>query len=102
MWPGFGENLRVLKWIMSRIDETGPSTNAVETPIGYTPKLDSLDLDGLNFDRAHLEALFKIDKKFWLDEAQEISDFFNEYVSDSTPVEMWKEIENLNKRIQNF
>lgn len=100
LWPGFGENVRVLKWILDRV-ENKPDM-AIETPIGFVPKVESLDLDGLNLTRDHLEKLVKIDKQFWLDEADEIREFFTEYVTDSTPDEIVKQIENLKQRIENY
>ncbi|MFM8268168.1 MAG: phosphoenolpyruvate carboxykinase (GTP) [Ilumatobacteraceae bacterium] len=62
LWPGFGENSRVLKWVFERIDGTA---EAIETPIGYLPTPEALDVGGLSIDRADLEALLSLDADGW-------------------------------------
>jgi phosphoenolpyruvate carboxykinase (GTP) len=66
LWPGFGDNSRVLKWIVDRIEG---EADAVDTPIGRVPTPDSLDLDGLNFDPAKLAELLTVDASIWREEA---------------------------------
>jgi phosphoenolpyruvate carboxykinase (GTP) len=58
MWPGFGDNSRVLEWIVRRTDD---AVDAVETPIGLLPHADDLNVDGLDLDRATLEQLLTVD-----------------------------------------
>lgn len=71
LWPGFGENIRVLKWIFERCDGKGDS---VETPIGHVPK--SLDLDGMDISKENMDALLKVDVAAWMKIAEEIQEYF--------------------------
>jgi phosphoenolpyruvate carboxykinase (GTP) len=73
LWPGFGENARVIDWIIRRIDGKVP---AVTTPIGRIPRLSDLNLDGIDVPEADLEQLFEIDPRSWLDEADLTEEFF--------------------------
>jgi phosphoenolpyruvate carboxykinase (GTP) len=74
VWPGFGENIRVLKWIVERL--LGEA-EAVETPIGLLPAAGSLDLDGLEISRADLDLLLTVDRQAWKLEADQIPEFFH-------------------------
>ena len=71
LWPGFGENSRVLKWVFERIDGTA---DAVDTPIGRLPAAGSLDLDGLDIDPADLETILSVDTDGWMSAIPEIRD----------------------------
>ena len=62
LWPGFGENSRVLKWAIERIEG---KADAMETPIGYVPTIDSLDVEGLDMTRAAIEAVLRVDPEEW-------------------------------------
>ena len=73
VWPGFGENIRVLKWIVQRL--LGEA-EAVETPIGLLPAAGSLDLDGLEISQADLDLLLTVDRQAWKLEADQIPEFF--------------------------
>ena len=73
VWPGFGENIRVLKWIVQRLDG---QAEAVETPIGLLPAPGSLDLDGLEISQADLDLLLTVDRQAWKLEADQIPEFF--------------------------
>jgi phosphoenolpyruvate carboxykinase (GTP) len=97
MWPGFGENIRVLEWIFKRTDNE--ANTAQESPIGLVPRPESFDVTGLDL-KYKLEDMFKVDKKFWLEEANEIRSYFEEYVGKSTPSEITQEIDQLFKRIE--
>ena len=97
MWPGFGENKRVLEWVFKRTDNE-PNT-AQNSPIGLLPAADSFDLNGLNLD-FKLEEMLNIDKKFWIEEAEEIKTYFEEYVNESTPVEINNQIKQLVERVK--
>ena len=72
-WPGFGENIRVLKWIVERLSG---SAEAVTTPIGLLPAPGALDLDGLEIDPADLALLLTVDRQAWKLEADQIPEFF--------------------------
>jgi phosphoenolpyruvate carboxykinase (GTP) len=78
VWPGFGENIRVLKWIVQRLSSEGLSgeAEAVETPIGLLPAPGSLDLDGLEISQADLDVLLTVDRQAWKLEADQIPEFF--------------------------
>jgi phosphoenolpyruvate carboxykinase (GTP) len=73
LWPGFGENCRVLKWICERVDGAG---KARSTPIGYVPTHDGLDIDGLDIEQDTLHKLLHVDNKQWLDEIPAIREYY--------------------------
>ena len=76
LWPGFGENSRVLKWVVERIEGTGQGT---ETPIGTLPTVDGLDLDGLDIPAEDLELLLQVDPAVWTQEAQLMNEYFTQF-----------------------
>ncbi len=78
LWPGFGDNLRVLRWIVERC---AGRAGAQETPIGYLPHAGDLDLEGLDIDPAVLRSLLAVDPVSWRREMQEIADYFAEFGS---------------------
>ncbi|MBT2471891.1 phosphoenolpyruvate carboxykinase (GTP) [Streptomyces sp. ISL-66] len=95
VWPGFGENSRVLKWIVERLDG---SAEGVETPIGILPTVASLDTDGLDLPAADLEFLLTVDKEVWRDEASLVPAHLNTY-GDHTPKELWDQYDALVERL---
>lgn len=95
LWPGFGENLRVLRWIVDRVHGRG---QAVETPIGYIPAPTALDLEGLSLSKATLEKLLQIDRAAWREEAEAIAEFFKKF-GDRLPKELWDEHAQLLTRL---
>jgi len=95
LWPGFGENSRVLKWVLERVTGTG---EAVETAIGYVPTAEALDTTGLNLDPATLEQLLSVDNDAWRGEVELINEHFD-FVGDQLPQAMRVELENLEKRL---
>ena len=76
LWPGFGDNLRVLQWM---IDRVAGRAAGVETPIGTLPQVDELHLDGLRIDRGSLDALLDIDNGAWQDELSAIGDYLETF-----------------------
>lgn len=76
LWPGFGENARVLKWIFER---TEGFNHAEKTAIGYIPKEGALDLTGLDFPKEKVKALFEIKKEEWLEEAEEMRRYLSQF-----------------------
>ena len=76
LWPGFGENVRVLQWMHGRIHGT---TQARETAIGYVPTPDSLNLDGLHLAPRTIEALLSVDNRAWAQEWDEQGEFFEQF-----------------------
>ncbi|MFF7632549.1 phosphoenolpyruvate carboxykinase (GTP) [Kitasatospora sp. NPDC008050] len=95
VWPGYGENSRVLKWIVERLQGTG---EGVETPIGVLPAKDALDLDGLDLSEQDLELLLSVDTEIWRQEAALIPAHL-ELFGDHTPTELWDEYQALVKRL---
>jgi phosphoenolpyruvate carboxykinase (GTP) len=96
LWPGFGENSRVLKWIFER---TSGAQNAIETPIGYLPAPGALDLTGLKISPSDMQELMKVDKSAWLEEVDELRDYFKIFGS-KFPGLLEKELEGLQSRLQ--
>ena len=76
IWPGFGDNLRVLEWIIKRCEGTA---DAVETAIGYEPKAEDINIEGLDIDRATVEGLLDVDKDLWKEEAKGIHEFYGKF-----------------------
>jgi phosphoenolpyruvate carboxykinase (GTP) len=78
LWPGFGENIRVLKWIVDRIDG---KADGVQTPIGILPEQSELDLDGLDMPAEDLDLLLSVDPEVWKQEAGMMPDYFEQFGS---------------------
>jgi phosphoenolpyruvate carboxykinase (GTP) len=95
LWPGFGENSRVLKWIVERLDGTGA---AVETPIGQVPTVDALDLTGLDTDPADVAAALAVDSAQWREELPQITEWFERF-GDKLPGVLWAELDALRARL---
>jgi phosphoenolpyruvate carboxykinase (GTP) len=95
LWPGFGENLRVLKWIIERVNGRG---DAEETPIGYVPTPEALDLEGLALSKETVRKLLRVDADEWHQEAGAIADFFRTF-GDRLPEELWREHRQLLRRL---
>jgi phosphoenolpyruvate carboxykinase (GTP) len=83
IWPGFGDNMRVLRWI---VDKTHGKTNAVESPIGWMPKYEDIDWRGLNFTREQFEQITTIDREEWKQELLSHAELF-ERMYDRLPKE---------------
>ncbi|HPN97887.1 MAG TPA: phosphoenolpyruvate carboxykinase (GTP) [Syntrophorhabdaceae bacterium] len=95
MWPGFGENLRVLEWIIGRCINTAGSRL---TPIGYIPKAEDLDLSGLSISGQTVDRLLSVDKEAWTEEAKDIEKFFRTFGSD-LPAELKNQLKKLQERL---
>ncbi len=95
IWPGFGDNMRVLMWIIDRCEG---KVDAVETPIGYEPKPEDINLEGLNIDVNVVKELLNVDKDLWKEEAKGIREFFGKF-GDRLPKEMMEELDALEKRL---
>jgi phosphoenolpyruvate carboxykinase (GTP) len=96
MWPGFGENLRVLKWIAARCDG---KAEAVETPIGFVPRKQDLDINGLDMDTSTIETLLSIDPAAWRQEVDAIGKYLDEYGS-RVPSALREELKSVAKRLE--
>jgi phosphoenolpyruvate carboxykinase (GTP) len=95
LWPGFGENSRVLKWAIERMEGTAA---AAETPIGFVPTADQIDLEGLDADVADIEAALAVDVEEWKAEIPLIEEWFAK-VGDNLPTSMRDELEALKQRL---
>ena len=96
IWPGFGDNMRVLDWIIERA--TGKA-DAIESPIGFQPKAEDINIDGLDISMDTLESLLSVDKATWAEEANGIEEFFAKF-GDDLPSELRAELETLKKNVQ--
>ena len=95
IWPGFGENSRVLAWIVDRLEG---KVDGVESPLGVLPKPEDLILDGLDISKDQLSELFNIDKNSWLEECQLTDEYF-EMFGDRVPKELEAELTQLKNRL---
>ncbi|WP_081747666.1 phosphoenolpyruvate carboxykinase (GTP) [Arthrobacter sp. Br18] len=93
-WPGFGDNSRVLKWVIERLEGTA---DAVETPIGYVPTGDALDLTGLDMTPAEVEAAVHVDSAEWAAELEGIEEWYSRF-GDSLPDELTGQLNELKDR----
>jgi phosphoenolpyruvate carboxykinase (GTP) len=95
VWPGFGENSRVLKWIVGRLAGTADAT---ETPIGNVPTRESLDLDGLDLTDDQIELLLTVDPEAWREEAAQVKPHYERF-GDHLPAQLWDELAKLEARL---
>jgi phosphoenolpyruvate carboxykinase (GTP) len=95
VWPGFGDNSRVLKWILDRVE--GRAT-AVDSPIGLLPAAGALDLEGLDLTPEQLELLLTVDTDVWREEAALIAEHYAIF-GDRLPVQLWQEHDSLVQRL---
>lgn len=96
LWPGFGENARVLDWVCRRVDGEDCASS---TAIGHVPKPDSLNMEGLkgNID---MQALFDVPKDFWIKEAEEIGNYFEQQVNVDLPPKIGNQLNELKERLR--
>ncbi|MCB9554886.1 MAG: phosphoenolpyruvate carboxykinase (GTP) [Deltaproteobacteria bacterium] len=95
IWPGFGDNIRVLKWALERVDG---KAKAIETPIGYIPAEGALDISGLDLDAATLKQLSEVDNAAWRAELPGIREYFAQF-GDRLPSGLSAEVDALEKRL---
>lgn len=97
IWPGFGDNMRVLNWIVDRCEG---KADAVETPIGYEPKPEDIDVEGLDITTDTVRDLLSVDKNLWKEEVKGIKEFYAKF-GDKLPQALESELatleSNLNK-----
>ncbi len=95
LWPGYGDNSRVLKWICERVEGKG---QAVETPIGVLPTPNALDISGLDIPAEDMAELLAVDKAGWLKEADNIAEYYTKYGS-HVPAALNQQLADLRKRL---
>jgi phosphoenolpyruvate carboxykinase (GTP) len=95
LWPGFGQNVRVLLWMIERIKGKGRGS---ETPIGIVPTADGLSLDGLDLPRGAIEKLLTVNREGWVAEVPAIREFFDRF-GPRLPAEMARSLDSLSQRL---
>ncbi|MEG1662169.1 MAG: phosphoenolpyruvate carboxykinase (GTP), partial [Clostridiales bacterium] len=104
VWPGFGDNFRVLEWILKRCEN---KVDAVETPIGYLPNAKDINIEGLDytiregqkFDQKELENILTIENQYWLDDVQNIREFYAK-IGKTIPKELLLELDGMEARLK--
>ena len=96
IWPGYGENSRVLKWICERVSGEG---KAVKTPIGYMPTADDIDTEGLDITKEALESILAVNKEEWLKEVESIKEHYKNY-GPKLPQELNNQLAALEQRLK--
>jgi len=96
IWPGFGENVRVIDWILQRVEGRDV---AVESAVGLIPSPGSLNINNLE-EEVDMDELFSLPKDFWQQETRDISKYFDEQVGDDLPNEILEELKRLEKRVE--
>ncbi len=96
IWPGFGDNMRVLMWILNRCEG---KVDAKETAIGYVPNVDDIDIDGLDITKETLAGLLDVDNELWKEDVAGIKDFYRQ-VGDRVPAELYDELAALEARLE--
>jgi phosphoenolpyruvate carboxykinase (GTP) len=96
LWPGYGQNIRVLKWISDRIKG---KADAIKTPIGYIPSPNAIDTGGLSLVDGAMDELLRVDKEGWLEELKSTEAYFRTF-GDKFPKALWKEYKELTERLR--
>ena len=96
IWPGFGDNMRVLMWILARC---AGKVEARETAIGYVPYVEDIEIEGLDIDAAVIEELLNVDKALWSEDVAGIKEFYA-MVGDRVPKELYDELAALEERLK--
>jgi phosphoenolpyruvate carboxykinase (GTP) len=95
LWPGYGENSRVLEWIFNRVDDKSP---AVDTPIGYVPTVDAIDTDGLDVTSAQMAELLQVDRDGWRAEVPLIREYYAKF-GERLPEALAEQVDALEERL---
>ena len=95
IWPGFGDNMRVLMWILDRCEG---KADADETAIGFVPKAEDINIEGLDITTETVEGLLNVDKELWAEEAVGIEEFFNKL--GKVPAELFDELDTLKNNLK--
>jgi len=96
VWPGFGENARVLEWIFERC---AGRADAVETPIGHLPTLDALNFDGLDLTEDAIATLLRVDIQGWLAEIPLIESYYQQFGTNVPPA-LFDQLQRLSERLE--
>jgi phosphoenolpyruvate carboxykinase (GTP) len=96
LWPGFAENIRVLDWIIGRIEKTNQGK---ESPVGVVPRAGELNTAGIDVNENTLDELLEIDLEAWTKEVESIKEFFEEF-GERMPKQLLEELDNLDRRVK--
>jgi len=96
LWPGFGENIRILKWI---VDRANGRAGARETPLGWVPDLNSFPLEGLSIPRSNMQKLFEVNPGEWSSELEDIKKFLSRF-GPHMPYEIWQNYNTMAARLK--
>jgi phosphoenolpyruvate carboxykinase (GTP) len=96
LWPGYGDNSRVLKWIFQRLEG---EVDAVETPIGYVPQMNDIDVQGLQISESNIRELLEVNSQEWLKEVESIKEHYATFGS-RLPKKLWEELDALESRLK--
>lgn len=98
LWPGFGDNIRVIDWILRRCD-VSDSTDAVDSAIGYLPTKGAIQLSGLDTTAEQMDELNAIDPHEWLAEVKKAREFFSNF-GDRLPAQVTEQLDGLQRRLE--
>ncbi|MBR7163222.1 MAG: phosphoenolpyruvate carboxykinase (GTP), partial [Clostridia bacterium] len=96
VWPGFGENMRVLMWILKRCEG---KADAVESAIGYLPRVEDIEIDGLDITEDTIKDLLTVDTSAWLEDVEGIKAFYDQ-IGASVPAELHSQLKALEARLR--
>ncbi len=96
IWSGFGDNLRVLEWIINRCDN---KVSAIETPIGFLPDKKDINMEGLDLSTDTLNLLLSVDKDVWMKEIEQIKEFYKTF-GDTLPKVLYEKLEDIEKNFK--
>lgn len=100
LWPGFGDNIRVIDWILRRCDAPqGDMRDAVDSPIGYLPTKGAINLAGLDTTQEQMDELSAIDQHEWIAEVKKAREFFSNF-GDRLPAEITSQLDNLQTKLE--
>lgn len=100
LWPGFGENIRILIWMFERIKNPKNQENAIETPIGYVPTLESINLEGIDVPKENMETLLTVETSAWQKEAEERKIYLTKTYGKKLPQGLLRQAETLEDALQ--
>ena len=96
IWPGFGDNLRVLEWILERAQDR---IGCEETEIGLLPKAEDIDIEDCDIDEKTLQSILNVEKEYWLDDIKSIEELYNKF-GDRVPATLVKEVKDMEARLK--
>ena len=96
IWPGFGDNLRVLEWILKRAQDR---IGCEETEIGLLPKAEDIDIEDCDIDNKTLQSILNVEKEYWLDDIKGIEELYNKF-GDRVPATLVKEVKDMEARLK--